>query len=936
MGEKKACPMPADEISLQEERLLMAQPTSAKKKAGASSERSHDILRQMRRNPLEAIFRPRVVALIGASEREPGVGAALARNLGTFGGAVHYVNPRHKTVLGKKVWPSITQVPERVDLAVIATPAATVPALVRECAQAGVTAVIIISAGFKEAGEEGKALEQQVLEEAARGGVRVVGPNCLGVMSPHAELNATFATHAALPGSVAFISQSGALCTAILDWSRRDRVGFSAFVSVGSMADVGWGELIDWLGDDPATKSILIYMESIGDPRAFLSAAREVARTKPVIVIKVGHTQEAARAAASHTGALTGSDDVLEAAFRRAGVLRVKTLGELFDMAEVLSKQPRPPGPRLAIVTNAGGPGALATDLLVTSGGTLAPLTAGTIEALNAVLPPHWSRGNPVDVIGDAGPERFAAAVSAVLADETVDGTLVVLTPQSMTDAEGCAQAVAAAVRHAGKPVLASWMGGPDVEAGCRILNDAGIPTFDHPDSAARAFALMWRHGQNLRALYETPVLGDCSEASLKLRGKAMKSVREAATRGDVFLSKADCNRLLDAYEIPRLPVRMAATAEEAVEVAREMGFPVVLKLCSETVTHKTEVGGVRLNLTDTTAVKRAFDKIKGAVPAEAFQGVTVEPMVTKTDGYELIIGSYQDEQFGPVLLFGAGGQLVEVFNDTVLGLPPLNATLARRMIERTRIVRALRGVRGRPALDVPALEQMLVRFSELVIDMPRIKEIDINPMLATPEGFIALDVRMVLHDAGMSDEALPRPVIRPYPSQHVSTWRLRDGSAAVIRPIRPEDELMIRAFHFTLSERSVYQRYFNAFKIDQRIEHDRLARICFIDYDREMALVVERKNPAGEAEIIAVGRLSKLHGLKAAEFSMTISDVWQRHGLGTELLRRLVEIGKEQGLQRITADILADNSGMKAVAKKVGFKVRTDADGDCRAEILL
>lgn len=913
----------------------MSKPTSAKKKQGKAAERSHDILRQMRRNPLETIFRPQVVALIGASEREPGVGAALARNLGAFGGAVHYVNPHQKTVFGQSVWPSIKDVPERVDLAVIATPAAAVPGVVRECAEAGVTAVIIISAGFKEVGVLGAELERQVLAEAARGGVRVLGPNCLGVMSPHVGLNATFASHEALPGSVAFISQSGALCTAILDWSRRDRVGFSVFVSVGSMADVGWGELIDWLGDDPATKSILIYMESIGDPRAFLSAAREVARTKPVIVIKVGHTQEAARAAASHTGALTGSDDVLEAAFRRAGVLRVNTMGELFDMAEVLSKQPRPKGPRLAIVTNAGGPGALATDLLVTSGGTLAPLSAGTIEALNAVLPAHWSRGNPMDVIGDAGPERYAAAVEAALGDETVDGVLVVLTPQSMTDAAGCAAAVAAAVvRKAGKPVLASWMGGPDVEDGRRLLNDAGIPTFDYPDSAARAFALMWRHGQNLRALYETPVLGGCSDTSLMLRKKVARKVNEASAAGHRFLSKEECSEVLDAYEIPRLPVKLASSVDEAVMAAGELGFPVVLKLHSETVTHKTEVGGVRLNLADGEAVRRAFMEIRRAVPEDAFQGVTVEPLVVSAQGYELIIGSYQDEQFGPVLLFGAGGQLVEVFKDTVLGLPPLNATLARRMIERTRIARALQGVRGRPALDISALEQLLVRFSELVIELPRIKEIDINPLLAAPDGFMALDVRMVLHDASVADEALPKPVIRPYPSQHVATWRLRDGSAVVIRPIRPEDEPMIRAFHFTLSERSVYQRYFNAFKIDQRIAHDRLARICFIDYDREMALVVERTSAAGEPEIIAVGRLSKLPGLKAAEFSMTISDAWQRHGLGTELLRRLVAIGREEGLLRITADILADNSGMKAVAKKAGFKVRTDADGDCRAEI--
>ena len=898
------------------------------------TERSHDILHQARRSPINAIFKPRSVALIGASEREHSVGLALSKNLQTFGGKVFYVNPFQATVLGREAFKSIKDVPDHVDLAVIATPAAHVPGVIRECVDAGVTAAIIISAGFKEIGAEGAELEKQVLAEAARGNLRIVGPNCLGVMSPHLKLNATFASHEAHPGSVAFISQSGALCTAILDWSRRERVGFSAFVSIGSMADVGWGDLIDWLGDDPLTKSILIYMESIGDPRAFLSAAREVAQTKPVIVIKVGHTEAAARAAASHTGALTGSDAVLEAAFRRAGVLRVNTIGELFDMAEVLGKQPRPNGPRLAIVTNAGGPGALATDLLVTSGGELANLSASTRTLLDEALPAQWSHGNPIDVLGDAGADRFATAVTAAMQDEGSDGTLVVLTPQAMTDATATAEAVVAAAKGSKKPVLTSWMGGDDVSQGRRILNEAGIPTFDYPDTAARSFALMWRHGQILRALYETPALG--SPENRARRAEVAHVLNAARDAGVTLLSKADCNQLLEAYEIPTLPVRTAVTADEAASAATKLGFPVVLKLLSNTITHKTEFGGVKLNLTDEAAVRRAWEEIKANVPAAAFQGVTVEPMVSREDGYELIIGCNQDQQFGPVLLFGAGGQLVEVFKDTSLGLPPLNATQARRLIERTRIATALHGVRGRAPVDLAALEQLLVRFSELVIEQPRIKEIDINPLLATPRGFVALDIRMILHGADVPDTDLPKPVIRPYPTQHVGTWKLRDGSDVLIRPIRPEDEPLVRAFHFTLSERSVYYRYFNSFNIDQRIAHDRLARICFIDYDRETALVVERTGDNGQPEIIAIGRLSKLHGVNAAEFSMTISDAWQRHGLGSELLQRLVDIGREEGLARISADILPDNAGMQAVARKVGFTVKTNMDGDCRAEIAL
>jgi acetyltransferase len=439
-----------------------------------------------------------------------------------------------------------------------------------------------------------------------------------------------------------------------------------------------------------------------------------------------------------------------------------------------------------------------------------------------------------------------------------------------------------------------------------------------------------------LRALYETPAMGKGAGEGRERRVEAGRLVGKACEAGVRFLSKEDCHAVLDAYEIPRVRLGTAVTADEAVRCAEGLGWPVAVKLHSATVTHKTEVGGVRLNVGDAAAVRRAFEAIRGGVSEADFLGVTVEPMVDAGQGYELILGSKVDASFGPVLLFGAGGQLVEVFRDTVLGLPPLNATLARRMIEGTRIEKALRGVRGRAAVDMAALEQLLVRFSELIIEQRRIKEIDINPLLATPEGFLALDVRMVLHGAEVGEEALPQPVIRPYPVQYVTDWKLRDGESVVIRPIRPEDEPLIRAFHHTLSERSVYCRYFNALNLDQRIAHDRLARICFIDYDREMALVVERAGAEGGAEIIAVGRLSQLHGVREAEFSMTISDVWQRHGLGTELLRRLVQIGRDEGLERISADILADNAGMRAVAKKAGFKVRVDAEGDCRAEIWL
>lgn len=889
-----------------------------------------------RKSALSAFFRPQTVALIGASETTGSVGAALTQNLMKFGECFYPVNPARATVCCRAAYATIGQVPVAVDLAVIATPASTVAEVVRQCVDARVKAAVIVSAGFKETGPEGAALEKQILAEAARGGLRLIGPNCLGIMAPHAGLNATFATHMAEKGRVAFISQSGALCTAILDWSRREHVGFSAFISIGSMLDVNWGDLIDWLGDDPLTQSILIYMESIGDPRAFLSAAREVALTKPIIVIKVGHTEAAARAAASHTGSMTGSDAVLDAAFRRAGVLRVARIEELFDMAEVLAKQPRPRGPRLAIVTNAGGPGALATDALVTSGGVLAALSSETLHKLNEILPPHWSHGNPVDLLGDAGADRFASTLGALMRDDQNDGVLVILTPQSMTDPTACAAALVKAASGLTKPVLASWMGGPDVEPGRRALNEAGIPTFDYPDRAARAFALMWQRETHLRSLYETPArIGP--DADPAERAAASQVIADAMAGGVTLLSKAACNRILQSYHLPTLEVITATSAVQAVKGAMHLGFPVVLKLHSATITHKTEVGGVKLNLHDELAVRQAWHEIKTAVSDEDFLGVTVERMIAAPDGYELILGSTQDGQFGPVLLFGAGGQLVEVFKDYALGLPPLTATLARRMIERTRIAAALHGIRGRTPPDLAALEQILVRFSQLVVSEPRIKEIEINPLLATPHGFTALDVRILLYGPEIPDADLPRPVIKPYPIHQVEAWTLRGGTPVIIRPIRPEDEPMMVEFHRHLSDRSVYQRWFNAFGLDQRTAHDRLARMCFIDFDREMALVVEYTDAQNHREIIGVGRLSRLHGVNAAEFALTIRDSWQRHGLGTELLRRLVKIGREDGLAAIRADILPDNAGMRTVARKAGFTIRHDvANGVCDAELIL
>jgi acetyltransferase len=905
-------------------------------KTHPKAESAHDIFRAGRGQPLEAIFAPRSVAVIGASEKPGSVGRALAENLRLFEGKTFLINPKHTEILQQRTFPHLGAVPEPIDLALIATPAATVPGLVNDCAKAGIGGVIIISAGFKEIGPAGEKLEQQI--KSQRGQLRLIGPNCLGVMRPHAQLNATFAQGMAKPGSVAFISQSGALCTAVLDWSLRENVGFSSFVSIGSMLDVDWGDLITYFGDDPYTKSIVCYMESVGDARSFLSAAREVALSKPVIVLKVGRTEAAAKAAASHTGALAGRDAVLDAAFHRAGVLRVNTIEELFDMAEVLAKQPRPRGPHLAIITNAGGPAALATDALVSSGGQLATLSSTSLESLNAFLPPHWSHGNPVDILGDADAGRYAQAVELAAKDAQVDGVLAVLTPQAMTESTATAEQLKRFAKLAGKPFLASWMGGPAVEAGETILNAAGIPTFKYPDRAARTFSLMWQYSERLRSLYETPTLR--SDRETANRAAAEQLIARVRATHRTLLTEAESKQVLAAYGIATVPTHTAATEAEAVQRAESIGYPVVLKLLSETLTHKTDVGGVELDLRSSQAVQQAWQRIRASViekagPA-AFLGVTVQPMIQR-EGYELILGSSIDPQFGPVLLFGLGGQLVEVLKDRALGLPPLNATLARRLMEQTRIYTALRGVRGRAAIDLDQLAQLLVRFSELIAEQPWIAEADINPLLVSPAQMLALDARIVLHPSTTREDQLPRLAIRPYPARYIAPWKLKDGSEVLIRPIRPEDEPLLVKFHHTLSERSVYLRYFAPLKLDQRIAHERLSRLCFIDYDREMALVVERRNFETQLpEVLGVGRLSKLHGTNEAEFALTISDQWQGHGLGTQLLKTLVQMGRDEKLQRITATILPDNRGMQQVARKVGFTLSHPGGEEVTAVIQL
>ncbi len=820
--------------------------------SGSRRKRESNLLGH-RRPALDSMFAPESVAVIGATERPGSVGRALLDNLKSYHGAVYPVNLKRHLVLGLPAFPKIGAIPGHVDLAIVATPAETVPDVVQECAAAGVTGAVVISAGFRECGPVGAKLEEAVASN--RGRMRIVGPNCLGVMIPRLSLNATFAPCLAKDGRIAFVSQSGALCSSVLDWSVREQIGFSGFFSVGSMVDVNWGDLIYYLADDWHTASVLIYMESVGDARSFLSAAREVALTKPIIVLKVGRTKLGAQAVMSHTGASAGNDEVFDAAFRRAGVLRVNTLDELFGMAEVLGKQPRLLGSRLAIVTNGGGPGALAADALIEGDGSLADLSDQTIQTLNDFLSPFWSRSNPLDLVGDAKADQYAAAVEALIKDPNNDALLVILTPQATAEPMATAERLILLISTRQKPIFACWMGGMAVAEAESLLNACGVPTFAHPDAAARAFCLMAQYSNNLRALYETPVVVTGWPAEIR-RERVETVLRELRGAGRTLLTELEAKEILSSYGIPVVETRSAKSEEQAIE---------------------------------------------------------------------LILGKRIDPNFGPIILFGAGGQLVDAWRDRAIGLPPLNATQAKRLMERTRIYVALNGA-GRPQVDLAALEKLLIRFSQLVAEQALIREIDVNPLLASPRGAIALDARMLLTDPHQPSASLSKLAIRPYPTQYVHGWKLADGTPVTIRPIRPEDESLMISFHRSLSEETVHMRYFGFLKADTLSTHERLVRICFSDYDREIALITERIQPGrDERQIIAVARLIKAHGANDAEVDIVISDAWQGKGLGKKLLGDLVAIGRTEGLDRIVGHILPENEIMQHICRKLEFALRYD-----------
>lgn len=878
---------------------------------------------------LEHLFRPRSVAVIGASDRVGSVGRAVFTNMveGGFEGKIHPVNLRHRKIGGSRCYHHVADLPDPPDLGVICTPPLTVPGLLDELGRVGTRTAIIITAGFGKAGHEsGRDLESELLTNAGRHGLRFLGPNCVGLLVPGYRFNASFAPTGVKDGPIAFVSQSGALATTVLDWAAERDIGFSSFVSLGNCLDIDIADVIDYLGIDSRTHSILLYMESTGRGRKFMSAMRAAARNKPLIVVKSGRAPEGARAAASHTGALAGSDAVYEAAIRRSGALRVRGVEDLFGMAEVLSKVRGRTGPRLAVLTNGGGPGILATDELVLGGGSLADLMPNTVEALDGILPDNWSRANPVDIIGDAPPERFCEALGILLEDDGIDAVLVIHAPTALADAESLAEALIAAAGQARKPVLGCWLGGGAAREASKRFAAAGLPGFSSPEDAVSAFLNLQEYHANQSALIETPdemptdtrIAHDLAESIID------RTVRARRTR----LSEVEAMRVLEAYGIPCVPTRGAAGAEEAVEAAEDISYPVVLKIMSPEISHKSDVGGVALGLESGDAVRDAARRMAGLLttsgPSQT-AGFCVQAMAPASRGVELIVGTKADAIFGPVVLFGQGGTAVEVIRDTVIGLPPLNMSLARQLIERTRVARQLAGFRDRPPARVDLVCDVLVRVARLTTDFPAIQSLDINPLIADGRGVLALDARVLLHDP--EDCPAPLPAIAPYPS-HLEERVDFDGHDVLLRPIRPEDEPAHREFFNSLTAEDVRFRFFGVIR---EPEHSQLARYTQIDYDREMAFVAVTE----AKRILGVARLSADRARRRGEFAVVVRSDIKGRGLGRVLLEKLIHYSAECGHRELIGQVLFHNHRMLNLARELGFSVRYSEPDDL-CEVIL
>ncbi|MEW6038374.1 MAG: GNAT family N-acetyltransferase [Pseudomonadota bacterium] len=876
---------------------------------------------------LDALFRPRAVAVFGASERPDSVGFRIFGNLleGGFRGPVHPVNPKHERVLGQRCYKSLSEVDGAVDLALIATPAPTVPAILRECGEQNIRAAIVFSAGFGDGDSQGRHLSQALLAEARNQGIRLLGPNCLGLMRPSLHLNATFSNNVALAGGLALVSQSGALCTAIADWASAHRIGFSVVASIGSAYDLDFGDILDYLALDPETRSILLYVEGIRDARRFMSGLRAAARLKPVIVIKAGRYAEGSRAAVSHTGALVGADDVFDAALKRAGVVRAKTIEQLFAAARLLAGAHPVQGERLAIVTNAGGPGVMATDAAVERRLRLAELSESTLQRLDQALPAFWSHGNPVDILGDATPDRYASAVETCLGDPDVDGLLVMLTPQAMTDPTGAAQRTLAAIGDSKKPVLACWLGETQVREGRALFTDHGIPSFPNPESATEAFGFLAEHHRNQQMLLQVP--GPLAELEPPDVAGAHLIVEGALGDKRSLLSPLETRAILGAFRIPMLPALPAHSPNEALAAAECLGFPVALKVLSPDITHKSDVEGVMLNVTHAESVRQAYNELLARVgrhkPDARIEGVSVEKMYAGRYGRELLVGVIDDPVFGPVIGFGAGGTAVEISRDRAIGLPPVNAHIARTLIGQTRISAALGAFRNLPPIRMEALVQTLQRVSEMVCELPQIREMDINPLMADEAGVYALDARILVRHPPPGRRRYDHMAIHPYPAQWVSRFQLNDGTPVTIRPIRPEDAAMEQEFVRGLSEEAKYFRFMQSV---QELSPDMLVRLTLLDYHRELALVATVESEGRETEV-AVARFFSNPGGETAEFAIVVADAWQRRGIGARLMAMLADAAREKGIQKLQGEVLAGNGKMLRFMEALGFSAAPAAE---------
>jgi len=874
---------------------------------------------------MRAFFNPTGVVLIGATDKEQTVGHIVAENLlmAKESRKIYFINPNKENVLGMKCYPELGSMPEAVELAVIATNAKYVVEMVEDCGKMGVQSVIIISAGFKEAGEEGKKREAKILDICHKYNMRVIGPNCLGIIRPSNNLNTTFITKMTKPGRVAFLSQSGALGSAVLDWAISRDIGFSAFVSLGSMLDVDFGDLIDYLGEDPETKSIIIYLESLGNTmlnaKKFMSAVRGFARTKPILVIKPGKSQESKKAAQSHTGAMVGEDIYYDATFDRAGVVRVEEIQDLFNCASILNTAKLPKGPNLAIITNAGGPAALATDALISRNGKLTALSSETIANLNKFLPHFWSKSNPIDILGDADVGRYIKTIEVIGKDTGVNGILVIYTPQGVMKPRDLAKALVNYAQRSSKPILTTMMGSEEVYKARKLFYEKNIPTYEFPEEAIKTYMYMYNYARNLEELYETPEDLPLNLGAPKNHLKIL--ARNAIHGGNPLLSEEDSKKILATYGIRVVAPHFAETAQSATGVASGIGYPVVMKISSPDISHKSDVGGVALNLASDREVEEAFNNmmanVKQQQPSAKIKGVNIQKMVTGYD-YELIVGSKQDPVLGPVIMFGLGGVEAEFFKDIAVGLPPLNQKLARRILERTKTYTKLsKGFRAKPPVNLGILDETLVRVSNLIVDFPEIKEMDINPLVIKDDSVVALDARILLNTEMLpgKTEEFSHLIIHPYPTRYTQPWQCHDGRNVVLRPIRPEDETLERELIAGLSPQSSRYRFF---QIIRETSHEMLSRYCNIDYAREMAIIAEYSEE-GKKRNVGVGRLIVEDG-QTGEFAVLVADDFQGKGLGFKLCDMLIGIGQDKGLKSIYGIVLNSNHKMINLTKRLGF----------------